>query len=45
VTLRDVLAQLEWVLEALGDGDVTTAVAVLLDLRDELLGADQELAA
>jgi hypothetical protein len=44
--LRDVLARIEWALEAIGDGETGAAVAVLLDLRDELLGVDlQEHAA
>jgi hypothetical protein len=43
--LRDVLARIEWALEAIGDGEIGAAVDVLLDLRDELLGVDQERAA
>jgi hypothetical protein len=42
VTLSDLLARLEWALEALGDGETSVAVDVLLDLRDELLGVDQK---
>ncbi len=46
LALRDVLARVEWALEAIGDGETGAAVDVLLDLRDELLGVDlQERAA
>jgi hypothetical protein len=38
VSLIEILARLEFVLETLGDGDQWMAVDVLLDLRDELLG-------
>jgi hypothetical protein len=44
VTRAEILARLEWALEALGDGDQAAAVAVLLDLRDELR-VDEERAA
>jgi hypothetical protein len=43
--LSNILARIEWVLEALGDGDTGTAIVVLLDLRDELLGTERERAA
>ena len=48
VTLNEILGRLEWILEALSDGDQAIAVDVLLDLRDDLLGAtaaDEEKAA
>lgn len=41
-----ILPRLEWAVEAIEDGDQGAAIAVLLDLRDDLLGAvDQERAA
>ena len=36
---REVLARIEWAAEAIEDGEPSTAHAVLLDLRDELLEA------
>ena len=42
MTLRDVLARIEWAAEALEDGDPQIAHSVLLDLRDEPLGDDVE---
>jgi hypothetical protein len=40
LTLREILARLEFVLESLEDGDTSMAVSALLDLRDDLLGAE-----
>jgi hypothetical protein len=42
VTAREILARIEFVIEALGDGDTMLACDVLLDLRDDLLGAAAE---
>ena len=41
----DVLARLEWAIEAIGDGATAETVAVLLALRDDLLAADGRRAA
>jgi hypothetical protein len=39
MTLNEILARLEFALEALGDGDTMLACDVLLDLRDDLFAA------